>query len=201
MSAARQLISEAALHGATFRFDGDRVRLIPRPGEPIPADLVGRAKAMRPALIAELRRERLSTVPVGHLRDSGTFRTAGTPDRCSVAIPESVEKRVEELSSYHCPEGFPPERWGRLRAGALRFAAEWGDKALSLGWTDDELFGVVEPFANVSRQGAAWFVGDSTVTAVTADAITLRRTSGSVTRIYRDSAPVRQEPEAAESRP
>jgi hypothetical protein len=72
---------------------------------------------------------------------------------------------------------------------------------MRLGWTFDELFAFAEPFANVSRQGAAWFVGDSTVTAVTADAITLRRTSGSVTRIYRNSARARQEPEAAESRP
>jgi hypothetical protein len=30
---------------------------------------------------------------------------------------------------------------------------------MSLGWTFDELFALVEPFANVSLQGAAWFVG------------------------------------------
>jgi hypothetical protein len=165
----------------------------------------------------------LSTVPAGHPRESatngtfgavgtagtdgtdgalGTFGTLGTPDRRSVAAPESLRKRVQELNSYPCPEGFSPERWERLREGAARFAEEWAEKALSLGWSEGELFASSEPFANVSRQGAAWFVGDSTVTAVTADAITLRRTSGATTRIYRESARVRErkEPEAGECR-
>jgi hypothetical protein len=56
---------------------------------------------------------------------------------------------------------------------------------MSLGWTFDKLFALVEPFANMSLQGAAWFVGDSTVTAVTADAITLRTEGGGTQRIYR----------------
>ena len=56
---------------------------------------------------------------------------------------------------------------------------------MRLGWSFDELFALAEPFANVSLQGAAWFVGDSTVTAVTADAITLRTEGGATQRIYR----------------
>jgi hypothetical protein len=58
-------------------------------------------------------------------------------------------------------------------------------KAMSLGWDYEDLFALVEPFANVSLQGAAWFVGDKTVTAVTADAITLRTTAGAIQRVYR----------------
>jgi hypothetical protein len=38
----------------------------------------------------------------------------------------------------------------------------------------------------VSLQGAAWFIGDSTVTAVTAEAITLRTEGGATQRAYRD---------------
>jgi hypothetical protein len=45
---------------------------------------------------------------------------------------------------------------------------------MGLGWTFEDLFALREPFANVSLQGAAWFIGSSPVTAVTADAITLR---------------------------
>jgi hypothetical protein len=56
---------------------------------------------------------------------------------------------------------------------------------VSLGWTSDELFAIVEPFARIDLQGAAWFIGDTNVTAVTADAITLRTTSGATLRIYR----------------
>ena len=74
-----------------------------------------------------------------------------------------------------------------MRDGAERFAQQWATKAVGLGWTFDELFDLVEPFANLSLQGAAWFVGDSTVTAVTADAITLRTEGGATQRIYRKS--------------
>jgi hypothetical protein len=56
---------------------------------------------------------------------------------------------------------------------------------MSLGWTSDELFAFREPFANMSIQGAAWFVGDKTIVAVTADAITLRTSAGSTQRVYR----------------
>jgi hypothetical protein len=66
-----------------------------------------------------------------------------------------------------------------------RFGQQWAAKAMGLGWTFDKLFALAEPFANVSLQGAAWFVGDSTVTAVTADAITLRTASGATLRSYR----------------
>ena len=124
------------------------------------------------------------------MRDSGTLGTAGT-----FGTAGTLDRRVAiSAASYPCPEGFSPERWERLREGATRFAAEWADKALSLGWSEDDLFVVAQPFANVSLQGAAWFVGNSTVTAVTGDAITLRTTSGSVSRIYRESARVPTRP-------
>ena len=51
--------------------------------------------------------------------------------------------------------------------------------------TFEELFALAEPFANVSLQGAEWFIGGSTITAVTADAITLRTIGGATQRIYR----------------
>ena len=69
--------------------------------------------------------------------------------------------------------------------GVEQVARGWTAKAMALGWTFEELFALRDPFANGSLQGAGWFVGDKTVTAVTADAITLRSASGSTTRIYR----------------
>jgi len=56
---------------------------------------------------------------------------------------------------------------------------------MRLGWAFDELFATAEPFARVDLQGAAWFVGDSTVTAITVDAITVRTPSGATQRLYR----------------
>jgi hypothetical protein len=93
--------------------------------------------------------------------------------------------RIRELPSTPRPDSASPERWTVILEGAGRFARDWTVKATSLGWTFEELFAFAEPFANVSLQGAAWFVGDATVTAVTADAITLRTESGSILRIYR----------------
>jgi hypothetical protein len=93
--------------------------------------------------------------------------------------------RVRELPSTPCPDGFSPERWTVLLEGVERFARDWGVKAMSLGWTFEELFVLHEPFANVAIQGGAWFIDSSTVTAITADAITLRTERGAIQRIYR----------------
>jgi hypothetical protein len=65
---------------------------------------------------------------------------------------------------------------------------------MGLGWTFDELFALCEPFANASLQGGAWFVGDATVTAISAGAITLRTQGGAIQRIYRKPRAGRPEP-------
>jgi hypothetical protein len=64
---------------------------------------------------------------------------------------------------------------------------------MSLGWTFDELFALVEPFANVSLRGAAWFVGDALVIALSEAAITLRTPNGATQRIYRLSRGKKQQ--------
>jgi hypothetical protein len=93
--------------------------------------------------------------------------------------------RLRGLPSTPSPDGFSPGRWAAVLDGAERFARDWAVKAMSLGWGFEELFTLRAPFANVFLQGAAWFVGDSTITAVTADAITLRTEGGAIQRIYR----------------
>jgi hypothetical protein len=102
----------------------------------------------------------------------------------SYLVPEWLEA-IEQLLSRPCPVAESDERWACACRGVEQFARGWAAKAMGLRWTFDELFTLAEPFANVSLQGAAWFVGDSTVTAVTAEAITLRTASGATQRIYR----------------
>jgi hypothetical protein len=99
--------------------------------------------------------------------------------------PDSWGERLYEFLSRRRPEDTSIDRWVCACRGVEQFARGWAANAMSLGWTFDELFALAEPFANVSLQGAAWFVGDSTVTAVTGDAITLRTEGGATTRIYR----------------
>jgi hypothetical protein len=101
------------------------------------------------------------------------------------ALSPTLAARIELPRTIPCPADEPPERFERYRAGAIRFAEEWAAEALRAGWTEDELFALAEPFANLSLQGAAWFIGDSTVAAVTADTITLRTERGATQRIYR----------------
>jgi hypothetical protein len=96
-----------------------------------------------------------------------------------------VERHVEELRSYACPDDFLPWRWETIHDGAVRFATEWAAEAIRLGWVPEELFAFAEPFANISLHGAAWLIGDKTVTEVTAAAIGLRTPSGATQRIYR----------------
>jgi hypothetical protein len=109
-------------------------------------------------------------------------------------IPGEWSDAIERLVSRPCPEAESTERWACACRGVERFAQQWTAKTKSLGWTFEELFALREPFANVSLQGAAWFVGDSTVTAVTAAAITLHTEGGATQRIYRKSEPHYSEP-------
>lgn len=99
--------------------------------------------------------------------------------------PIEWRERLGEVLSIPCPNNIPVDRWGCACRGIEQFARAWSAKAMRLGWSFDELFAFAEPFANVSLQGAAWFVGASTVTAVTTDAVTLRTEGGATQRIFR----------------
>jgi hypothetical protein len=108
------------------------------------------------------------------------------PRRRSIAISRmNVASVFAKFFRYRAPTACPPNRWVSACGGIEQFARGWAAKAMSLGWTFEELFARAAPFANASLQGAAWFVGDLTVTAVTADAITLRTEGGATQRIYR----------------
>jgi hypothetical protein len=114
---------------------------------------------------------------------------AATPSRAlDNGTPDEWRERLRGVLSAPCLNNIPGERWASARGGVQQFAQVWATKAIRLGWTFDELFALVEPFANVSLQGGAWFVGDSTVTTVTADAITLRTEGGAIQRIHRKPA-------------
>jgi hypothetical protein len=107
------------------------------------------------------------------LTESGKLKVAGPRDAVARVVSD-LRPSIQALRSRPCPDGTTPDRSERLRQGALRFAAEWAADAVSLGWSLDELFAVAEPLARVDLQGAAWFIGDASVTGVSAAAITLR---------------------------
>jgi hypothetical protein len=120
------------------------------------------------------------------LTDSGKLKIAGPRDAVARVVSD-LRPSIQALRSRPCPDGTRPDRFERFRQGALRFAVEYAPDAVHLGWSLDELFDIAEPFARVDLQGAAWFIGESTVVDVSAAAITLRTASGATTRIYRRS--------------
>jgi hypothetical protein len=71
------------------------------------------------------------------------------------------------------PPGEPEARWRHRVAGVRRFIEEgWHDKAIALGWTLDDLYGVYRPWADTGIQGAAWFIEEDRIMAVTDLSIT-----------------------------
>jgi hypothetical protein len=119
----------------------------------------------------------------------GTTGTVGTFGTAPRAYPNEWSDAIDRLLSRPCPDAVSAKDWACACRGVEQFARGWAAKAIALGWTFEELFALRDPFANGSLQGAGWFVGDKTVTAVTADAITLRSASGSTTRVYRTPKP------------
>jgi hypothetical protein len=147
------------------------------------------ANAAPPAKTANLLKDTTNFSSLAKLAalteiNSEVAEAAPRANQTSYRVAEWREA-IEQLLSRPRPLAESNERWARACRGAEQFAGGWAAKAISLGWSLDELFAFAEPFANVSLQGAVWFVGDSTVTAVTADAITLGTEGGATQRIYR----------------
>ena len=145
------------------------------------------AGGLPPPAIAAARREDSSKADPSRLATTAT-RLQTAPKRSHVAVVATSaawHQRRRELPSTPCPGGVSPERWTVILDGAEGFFRDWAVEAMSLGWTFEDLFTLREPFANVSSQGGAWFIGSSTVRAITADAITLRSEGGAIQRIYR----------------
>ena len=94
-----------------------------------------------------------------------------------------------------CPEYIAPGRWRQCVEDATRFLATWGDKAIALGWTADELFGLYQPpakphasYCRLSRSdatGLLWNLQDRRVVAITENTAAVENArTGNVT-VYR----------------
>jgi hypothetical protein len=117
---------------------------------------------------------------VERAKETVTRLEAELPKSTDRATALQTERRKLSLAAHN---GDDAAR--RKLDKADRRVRDWTVTTVSLGWTFEELFNLREPFANVTIQGATWFVGSSTVTAVTADAITLLTEGGATQRIYR----------------
>ncbi len=108
-------------------------------------------------------------------------------DQRVVALP--FAQALDRLER-RCPEHIEAKRWQQCIADASRFLGSWGDKALALGWTADELFGLHEPptnphqsYSRMSRYdatGLLWQLRGRRVVALTADTAAIETPGGNI---------------------
>jgi hypothetical protein len=101
-------------------------------------------------------------------------------------VPRDWAEGFAKLEALPAPLGLDPAQWFAVVSAAGRFLDEWGAKAAALGWTASELFGLdpAAPLNRRDRRGAAFFLAEAEVLAITAEAISLR-VGPSALRVYR----------------
>jgi hypothetical protein len=103
-------------------------------------------------------------------------------------------EKVLAVLERGCPAYVEDVRWWQACEDGRRFLAEWGDRAVELGWTPRELFGLHQPPANphpsyvrLSRYdeiGLIWLLDSKVVTALTETTADIRHRTGAIT-VYR----------------
>jgi hypothetical protein len=94
-----------------------------------------------------------------------------------------------------CPEHIDSERWQQCLVDAQHFIMAWGDQALALGWTAEQLFGLHTPpaqphpsYCRLSRYdctGLVWNLQGRRVVALTEDTAAIQNPTTGNTLIYR----------------
>jgi hypothetical protein len=126
--------------------------------------------------------ENSKSVYVGNLQN---------PEQSGTAFP--FANALDDLER-RCPDYIEPDRWQQCVEDAQRFLATWGDKALALGWTTGELFGLHEPpaqphpsYSRLSRYdhtGLVWNLLGRRVVALTENTAAIEGHTGNIT-VYR----------------
>jgi hypothetical protein len=104
----------------------------------------------------------------------------------SSELPEAWVERLASLPREPAPRGVDPRAWTAMLDAAGIFLTEWGTTADALGWTADDLFSVdaSTPISRRDKRGAAFFLADAEVVAITEDMIK-NRNGGASQTIYR----------------
>jgi len=184
MSAARLLIKEVERISASFRLEGDRLRLIPAPGKALPAPLVARAKAERDAILAALLEPSFASPE----KAVETWEECAAHLEYDAGLPRAWAEHFARLIVGEAPGDFSPTRWQAALDGALRFADRWAKEAHRLGWDASEVFGLDDeaPATRIDHRGLAWLLGHGgEVVALDRDGAEIRTAQGGRQRFYR----------------
>ena len=102
-------------------------------------------------------------------------------DRCAdfrVAL-RALDARRPDRVEDHC-------RWRQAVADAEIFLGRWGERALLLGWTVDDVFGLhpLAPLLRYDAMGLVWLLRGRSVVALTSESAAIENPSGAIC-VYR----------------
>ena len=130
--------------------------------------------------------EGLKSASIGHRQNRRN------PEQSSTVA--SFGKALSEFESA-CPAYIESDRWQQCLGDAHSFLATWGERAVALGWTVDDLFGLHTPptnphpsYSRLSRYdctGLLWGLEGRRVVAITDTTAAVQGFSGSNITIYR----------------
>jgi hypothetical protein len=143
MSGAADLLARLEAEGVSVALDGDGLKL--KADHAPPAELLERLKRHKAEVMAELA-ARLA--PDDPLEQPGPMPGSGRSDLSEINAQEFFGvTRARELEHWRaCNEALEPacHEGERLKRAALEFLADgWAEKALELGWSELDLFGLV----------------------------------------------------------
>lgn len=105
-----------------------------------------------------------------------TLAASGWPN-----LPADMGAGLIRLSAAKAPRHIPDKRWRTMVRDALGLADIWAGKAVALGWSAVDLFGVnPAPGTRLDRDGLATLLDGRPVVAVTADAAALMSPGGGI---------------------
>jgi hypothetical protein len=109
------------------------------------------------------------------------FNSQLQPDPCAdfhVALRALDARRPDRVEDHG--------RWRQAVADGETFLARWDERALGLGWTVDDLFGLnpLAPLLRYDAMGLLWLLRGRSVVALTSESAAIENPNGAVC-VYR----------------
>lgn len=175
---------------ATVRAAGGDVRIV-GPGRlkviapvPLPDDLVGRLRTVKPELLVLLSRPNAS---VTEIWDEAKQERAAIVEYDGCA-PRVWAEALARLNPANPPGDISLNRWLQfINDCGLFLDNGWAARAVALGWGPLDLFGcnLEKPLARISQAGLLWLLEGKKLLALTADTAVIATESGSELTFYR----------------
>jgi hypothetical protein len=121
MNAAQEFVAELARHGASLKFEGDRLRLVPRPGAKLSEDQIAKARSLKAALLNLVRARRseqrqFETAEIDH----ALFDERAGISEYDGGLSRNHAEQLAALQAMPLPVGVSEkQRWTMVQAAAI----------------------------------------------------------------------------------